>query len=115
MAKPSPTTPEVREVVDEARTLIGDRAVREIFMFGALALMVDDSMAVAVFKDESLLVRVRDDEDEALLREPDAARAEMGEGRSMGLGWVRVTLDAEHTRLPFWVAAALRRPGKSAG
>jgi len=105
--------PEVREILDEARTIIGDRAVREISMFGAVALMVDDSMAVAVFKSESLLVRVRDDEDAALLAEPDAERSHMGE-RSMGLSWLRVTLDPEHSRLQFWVQAALRRPGKSA-
>ncbi|EZP29141.1 TfoX/Sxy family protein [Microbacterium oleivorans] len=105
--------PEVREILDETRAIIGDRAVREISMFGAVALMVDDSMAVAVFRGESLLVRVRDDEDAAFLAEPDAERSYMGE-RSMGLSWLRVALDPEHSRLEFWVRAALRRPGKSA-
>ncbi|MEW1834704.1 TfoX/Sxy family protein [Microbacterium sp. NPDC079995] len=113
MADTARARPEVREVLDEARAIIGDRAVREIAMFGAVALMVDDSMAVAVFTGESLLVRVRDDEDAALLAEPDASRAHMGE-RSMGLSWLRIALDAEHSRLEFWVRAALRRPGKSA-
>jgi hypothetical protein len=27
----------------------------------------------------------------------------------------RIALDAEHSRLEFWVRAALRRPGKSVG
>ncbi|MFL0565356.1 TfoX/Sxy family protein [Microbacterium sp. 179-I 1D1 NHS] len=107
-------TAEMREILDEVRTIIGDRRVREISMFGSVALMVDDSMAVAVFRDESVLVRVRDDEDAALLAEPDAERSVMGE-RSMGLSWLRVRLDPEHSRLEFWVRAALRRPGKSAG
>ncbi|MCM3697634.1 hypothetical protein [Microbacterium oleivorans] len=49
MADTARARPEVREVLDEARAIIGDRAVREIAMFGAVALMVDDSMAVAVF------------------------------------------------------------------
>ncbi|MFI8632778.1 TfoX/Sxy family protein [Microbacterium sp. NPDC077663] len=113
MAEMVRATPEVREILDEARTIIGDRAVREIAMFGAVALMVDDSMAVAVLKNESLLVRVRDDEDAALLAEPDATRSYMGE-RSMGLSWLRIALDPQHSRLEFWVRAALRRPGKRA-
>ncbi|WP_413354498.1 TfoX/Sxy family protein [Microbacterium sp. 1P06AB] len=107
-------TAEMREILGEVRTIIGDRRVREISMFGSVALMVDDSMAVAVFRDESVLVRVRDDEDAALLAEPDAERSVMGE-RSMGLSWLRVRLDPEHSRLEFWVRAVLRRPGKSAG
>lgn len=59
-------------------------------MFGVLALMVDGAMAVAVHKDASLLVRVDPAEDARLLESPGASRAEMGAGRSMGEGWIRV-------------------------
>lgn len=76
-------------------------------MFGAVAVMVDDAMAVAVNRDSSLLVRVDPSDDARLLREHDASRAEMGKGREMGVGWLRV--DAPGERLEFWVSAALRR------
>ena len=79
-------------------------------MFGALAVMVDDAMAVAVHKDGSLLVRVDPAEDPRLLKEPQASPAEMGAGRSMGAGWIRVepqglTTDAALAR---WLECALR-------
>lgn len=79
-------------------------------MFGVLALMVDGAMAVAVHKDGSLLVRVDPTEDAGLLADPDASRAEMGTGRSMGEGWIRV--EARGVRsdaaLAGWLAAATR-------
>ena len=43
----------------------------------------------------------------------DEVRTIIGE-RSMGLSWLRIWLDPDHSRLEFWVRAALRRPGKSA-
>ncbi len=49
-------------------------------MFGVIAIMVDDAMAVAVHKDGSLLVHVDPAEDASLLQSPDASRAEMGAG-----------------------------------
>ena len=60
-------------------------------MFGAVAVMVDDAMAVAAYKDGSLLVRVDPTDDPRLLQQPDVSRAEMGAGRSMGEGWIRST------------------------
>jgi len=78
-------------------------------MFGAVAIMVDDAMLVAVNGDNSLLVRI-DPSEAALLRsEPDASPAEMGTGRTMGDGWLHVDLDPDGRRLGFWVDAALRR------
>jgi TfoX/Sxy family transcriptional regulator of competence genes len=102
-------TPEVRQLLDEIRALITEGRIREIPMFGAVAVMVDDAMAVAVNKDGSLLVRVDPSEDEALLLEADATRAEMGKGREMGPGWLRVDLRGDSSRLEHWVTAALRR------
>jgi len=72
--------------------------------------MVDDAMAVAVHKDGSLLVRVDPAEDLRLLQSPDASRAEMGAGRSMGKGWIRVEARAlrSDAALVGWLEAATR-------
>lgn len=79
-------------------------------MFGAVALMVDDSMAVAANKDGSLLVRVDPAEEGALLDDPHASRAEMGQGRSMGPGWIRVDPAAvlDESDLRTWLDRAVR-------
>lgn len=63
-------------------------------MFGAVAVMVDDAMAVAAHKDGSLLVRVDPADDPQLLPRPGVSRPEMGAGRSMGEGWIRVDAQA---------------------
>lgn len=99
-----------RELVNRVRALLPAQPTREVRMFGAVAVMVDDSMAVAVNKDGSLLVRVDPAEDADLLEKPYASRAEMGTGRSMGQGWIRV--EAEGLRsdqdLRDWVGCATR-------
>lgn len=79
-------------------------------MFGAVAIMLDDAMAVAVHKDGGLLVRVDPAEDAQLLERPGAARAEMGAGRSMGEGWIRVDASAleSNAELSGWLDAANR-------
>lgn len=79
-------------------------------MFGVRALMVAGAMVVAAHKDGSLLVRVDPAEDPALVEQPGAARAEMGNGRSMGTGWIRVQSAAlqDDRALTGWVEAALR-------
>lgn len=80
-------------------------------MFGAIAVMVDDAMLVAVNKDRSLLVRVAPDDDPHLLRRAEATRATMGADRSMGTGWIRVDSDAivDDAALDLWLRHALRR------
>ena len=81
------------ELLDRIRASLNEGHLREVRMFGAIAVMVDDSMAVAVHKDGSILVRVDPSEDRYLLARPGASRAEMGVGRSMGEGWrVRPTM-----------------------
>ena len=106
-----------RELLDRIRASMPGERVREIRMFGVIAVMVDDAMAVAVHKDGSLLVRVDPAEDAGLLESPDASRAEMGAGRSMGEGWIRVEARALRSdpALVGWLEAAarylaLRRP-----
>ena len=109
---------ETRRLLDRIRASLPDLPVREVRMFGGVAVMLDDAMVVGVQKDGSLLVRV-DPEDDAQLRErPHASRAEMGAGRSMGAGWVRVAaaaLESDET-LADWVKVAvqyrLSRPAK---
>lgn len=99
-----------RELVDRIRASLPDGRTREIRMFGAIAVMLDDAMAVAVHKDGSLLVRVDPTEDASLLEDPQASRAEMGTGRSMGEGWIRVESTAlrSDAELNEWLAAPIR-------
>ncbi|MFC0680793.1 TfoX/Sxy family protein [Lysobacter korlensis] len=103
-------TAETEQQLARIRTLLPDLPVREVPMFGAVAVMVDGAMVVAVHKDGSLLVRVDPAEDAELLQRPHASRAEMGAGRSMGIGWLHV--DAEGLEnddaLEDWVEVALR-------
>ncbi len=84
-------------------------------MFGVLALMVDGAMAVAAHRDGSLLVRVDPTEDAQLLQNAEASRAEMGPGRSMGEGWIRVEATALRgdTALVGWLEAATRNLAQS--
>jgi TfoX/Sxy family transcriptional regulator of competence genes len=107
---------QARELLDRVQALLPGRQVREVRMFGVVALMVDDAMAVAAHKDGSLLVRIDPDEDARLLENPGATRAEMGAGRSMGAGWIRVEASALHgdTALTVWVDAAERQLARRA-
>ncbi len=77
-------------------------------MFGAVAVMVEDAMAVAAYQDGSMLVRVDPTDDPRLLQRPDVSRAEMGTGRSMGEGWIRVDAKAlgDDTALNDWLETA---------
>ncbi len=99
-----------RALIDQISSLLPDRQLREVRMFGVFALMVDDAMAVAAHKDGSLLVRVDPAEDAQLLQHPEASRAEMGTGRSMGEGWIRVEATAlrNNAALTSWLEAATR-------
>ncbi len=103
-----------RALIDRISSLLPDRQLREVRMFGVLALMVDGAKAVAAHKDGSLLVRVDPAEDARLLENPEASRAEMGAGRSMGKGWIRVEATALRTNaaLTGWLDAATRNLGQ---
>ena len=105
---PVPPGEPTRELTDRIRASLPGRDLREVRMFGVRAIMVDDAMAVAVHQDGSLLVRVDPAEDASLLESPDASRAEMGTGRSMGEGWIRVDAKALRTdaALGEWLQAA---------
>lgn len=77
---------QARELLDRIHPLLAGRRSREIVMFGAVAVMADDAMAVAVHQDGGLLVRVDPADDARLLASPHASRAQIGAGRSMGEG-----------------------------
>lgn len=100
---------DARELLDRIRASLSGKQLREVRMFGTIAVMVQDAMAVAVHKDGSLLVRVDPEEDARLLELPGASRPEMGRGRSMGEGWLRVDADAlrSDADLGSWLACAV--------
>ena len=104
------STPATEELLTRIRAVLSDLPVREVSMFGAVAVMVNGAMAVAIHKDGSMLVRVDPAEDAELLQRPHASRAEMGAGRSMGPGWIRVDAAGiiENEALEQWTGTALR-------
>ena len=87
---PRTESPVVRGMLDRVRAALPDGEQREVRMFGAVAVMLDGAMAVAVHKDGSLLVRVDPVRDGDLVTRAGASRATMGRDRSMGPGWIQV-------------------------
>lgn len=103
-------TPEQAALIERVRELIADKpVVREVSMFGGRSVMVNDKMIVSALKDGSLLVRVDADQHDELLKQPGAKQAEMGEGRSMGPGWIEVAADAigSEEQLSWWIRVAM--------
>ncbi|MFC0582452.1 TfoX/Sxy family protein [Micrococcoides hystricis] len=86
-----------------------DVSVREVTMFGGRAFMVNEKLAVSAGRDGKLLVHVCPEDQAELLRREEASQAEMGEGRSMGTGWVSVDefIVADDEILEFWLKTAL--------
>jgi TfoX/Sxy family transcriptional regulator of competence genes len=105
----TPSDPVVQDLMDRVRASLQDRPVREVKMFGVRAIMVDNVMVVAVHRDGSLLVRVDPADDDKLLSNAHAYRAEMGAGRSMGQGWIHVEAEAlrSDVGLTSWLDCAL--------
>jgi hypothetical protein len=104
-------------LADRVRAVLpADRPVREVTMFGGLSFLVDDRMVVAAGRHGDLLVRVDPARSDELLEVPGARPAEMGAGRSMGPGWIRVSADglATAAQLAFWVQVGLQHQGGKA-
>lgn len=101
MAYDAPLAAGVREMFAE------DLAVREQTMFGGLAFLVADRVAVAAGADGGLLVRIDAAHAEQLLRTTAAQPVRMS-GRTMR-SWVH--LDREHVRsrrrLAEWIAVGI--------
>lgn len=89
-AKCKPLSAEAHATLDRIHTAMAGRHLRDVRMFGAVAVMLDGAMAVAVHQDGSLLVRVDPARDADLVTRPGAERATMGRHRSMGPGWIHV-------------------------
>lgn len=99
-----------RELVDRVRTALPqDREVREVAMFGGIAIMLDGAMVVSAGKDGDLLVRIDPDDHDRLVARPGAQPAVMKRGREMGPGWISVSADAIATdeQLATWLQVAL--------
>jgi TfoX/Sxy family transcriptional regulator of competence genes len=90
------------------RDLLSDEpAVTEMKMFGGLAFLVGDHMAVAASGQGGILVRVDPASSEALLEKTNAQPMEM-RGRAMS-GWLRVDAADVRTKrqLQQWVTRGL--------
>ncbi|WP_257132968.1 TfoX/Sxy family protein [Streptomyces sp. ms184] len=78
------------DLPERVRAALGDRRTREVKMFGGISFMVDERMVAAARGDGDLLLRIDPARREDLLARPGAHEALMGEGRSMGPGWLAV-------------------------
>ncbi|MGD7707701.1 TfoX/Sxy family protein [Microlunatus sp. Y2014] len=103
--------PEQAALVERLREALAAEEPREVNMFGGRSFMVDDQMVVHARNNGALLVRVSPERDPDLVDAHGATRAEMGAGRSMGVGWISVEADAiaGDEELAAWVDAALDR------
>jgi len=80
------------ELADRIRTVVrGERGLSEKRMFGGLAFLIDEKMAVSASSQGGLLLRSDPAQSESLVSEPHVRPAVM-RGREMD-GWIRV--DAE--------------------
>lgn len=105
---PQPESSAVRDTIDRVRAALPKENQREVRMFGAVAVMLNGAMAVAVHKDASLLVRVDPARDSELVTRTGASRATMGAARSMGPGWIHVNAAAvlSDAHLAEWIQHA---------
>lgn len=89
--------------------LAGEATLREQSMFGTRAFLVRDKIVACARRGGDLLVCIDGDRDAELVARPGAHRAEMGTGRSMGVGWLGVSGDAvaDDDSLAEWVGVAL--------
>lgn len=97
-------------LIERLRGLLADEHVlREVSMFGGKSFMVNEKLTVSAQKDGGLLVRVAADQHKQLLAQSGAAQAEMGAGRDMGPGWIKVAAEAisHDESLSHWVGVAL--------
>lgn len=90
----------VREVLSGTGVVTTEKA-----MFGGLAFLVQDTMAVAVSGRGGLLLRCLPEQAEPLTAEPGVARMVMN-GREMA-GWLTVAEDRAVTELDRWVATGV--------
>lgn len=98
------------ELIERLRALLTDEpSTREVSMFGGQAFMVNDKMVASAMTGGDLLVRVGAERDDELNQLPGAAPAEMGAGRTMGPGWIAVSVESitNDEQLSFWLDIAM--------
>ncbi len=96
------------DLVQRVRAELADEpSVNEVRMFGGIAFMVGKKMLVHARGNGDLLARVDPVRSDDLLTRPGASQAEMGEGRSMGDGWITVDSGVlDDATLREWIAEA---------
>ena len=101
--------PYSQELADRIRFALSAESVREVGMFGGLSFMVNEKMAVSANTHGDLMVRCDPARSEELLTREGTQVAEMGNGRKMSAGWIRVTEKGmdEDADFDFWIETAL--------
>jgi TfoX/Sxy family transcriptional regulator of competence genes len=92
------------DLANRIRELLGpEKGIEEKRMFGGLAFLINGNMSVAVSRQGGLMVRVRPDDTENLLRRAHVSPMVMA-GRE-ARGWLRVDADGVQTKrqLQSWV------------
>ncbi|KJK43542.1 hypothetical protein UK23_32850 [Lentzea aerocolonigenes] len=103
------------ELADRMRARLTPSQPREVAMFGGLGFMINGKLAAFAHGDGGIWLRCAPDRVGELERQ-GAQPAEMGNGRTMGPGWLRVSADKLSTEdmLAFWLDAALDHNRESA-
>lgn len=105
-----------RELADRIRDWLAPRqSVREVTMFGGLGFMINDKLTVFAHGGGGLWLRCAPSRVDELERK-GAQAADMGNGRSMGVGWLQVSGDCLSTEetLGFWLDTALEHNHRAA-
>ena len=104
-----PNEPQVRLCARLRDLLANEPTTREVSMFGGRAFMVNERILVSAGKNGDLLVRVATERSDELLALAGVTRAQMKNGRKMGVGWITVAADAIGTdgQLKHWLLIAL--------
>lgn len=105
-----PVTPAQSALIERLRDLLADEpAMREVSMFGGRSFMANEKIIASALKDGGLLVRVAAERHDELADQTGAAQAEMGAGREMGPGWIKVTSESisGNEDLSYWLEIAM--------
>ena len=96
------------ELADRIReVVVGEQGLSEKGMFGGMAFLIDNKMAVSASNTGGLLLRIDPTLTESLVSEPQIRRFEM-RGREMN-GWLRVDAEVLRTadELRRWVTLGI--------
>jgi len=96
------------ELAERMRDRLAPLEPREVAMFGGLGFMINGKLAAFAHGDGGMWLRCAPERVDELERQ-GAQAAEMGKGRTMGPGWLRVSAELVSTEetLAFWLDAAL--------